>query len=133
MLLLSGAKIISNGKGKRDESERMRLIDADALIKYIREEIPLKYFMGHGIFEANKNLFHIKNEIRIQPTIDAVPVKHGHWIGVYTEHNSHSVNCSVCHGSLPYVVLPGARIQYIFETDYCPKCGAKMDLEEIQK
>ena len=45
------------------------------------------------------------------PTVDAVPVVHGHSVdvgGVYAR-------CSQCDGVLPFCA------------NYCPNCGAKMD------
>lgn len=58
------------------------------------------------------------------PTVDAEPVRHGHWC--VTQAYPHTVYCSECFkrfaqahwqvwedGSLP--------------RDYCPNCGAKMD------
>ena len=98
----------------------MRLIDADELIKYIQENVPLKYFMGRDIGKADKNMFHIVNEIRAYPTAD--PVKHGHWItmdavtddGYKTQHT----RCSVCNHS-------GVR-----SWKACPYCTAIMDEKE---
>lgn len=46
-----------------------------------------------------------------QPTVDATPVKHGHWEDV----GSLSCRCSEC----------GCKNDR--ETRFCPNCGAKMD------
>lgn len=51
------------------------------------------------------------------PTIDAVPVVHGHWIGKPLAGYS-TVKCSVC-GS--------AFVENNGKWKYCPDCGAKMD------
>lgn len=45
----------------------------------------------------------------IQPD-DVAPVRHGRWMGTV---------CSACGGST----------SYYYDCDYCPHCGAKMDLE----
>ena len=44
--------------------------------------------------------------------------------------------CSNCMEELPRVVISGGsvdhpypEVKYIDETDYCPSCGAKMDLK----
>lgn len=48
----------------------------------------------------------------VQPA-DADMMRHGRWMGTV---------CSACGGST----------SYYYDCDYCPHCGAKMDLEEAQ-
>lgn len=70
------------------------------------------------------------SEIYAMPTVDAVEVVHGRWdeipnkyMSVSTKtgsYSGHATSCSVCHE-----INPNA-----FKTNYCPNCGAKMDLEE---
>lgn len=58
--------------------------------------------------------------IRRQPAADVVPVVYGRWVSTEPMVRSPFANnhhCSVC-GQISRV------------TDYCPNCGAKMDLEE---
>ena len=91
----------------------MRLIDADALIQDLKDhKIP---------FNAD-----INEAIIVAPTIDAVPVKHGHW--VEQEHEdwkwSKEYRCSEC-GKYRLVTNPFGR-----EWNYCPNCGAYMGVEE---
>ena len=53
------------------------------------------------------------------PTVDAEPIKHGHWINHFDDlfPEDSSVECSVCH-----------EYEGIMANDnYCPNCGAKMD------
>lgn len=56
------------------------------------------------------------------PAADVAPVVHGRWVivddGVMIGDGKH-MECSVCH------TWNKDRIK----TDYCPNCGAKMDLE----
>ena len=54
------------------------------------------------------------------PTIDAEPVRHGRWMWVDQPDGRTSVlTCSACGGT-----------EWASETsNYCPNCGAKMDLE----
>lgn len=76
----------------------MRMIDADSL----------------------KNILPtFANVIDEQPTIDAEPVRHGRWIMLepYGTHHTHRRKCSVC-GEIKSKEL----------TNFCPNCGAKMDL-----
>jgi hypothetical protein len=65
-------------------------------------------------------------QIDAQPTADVAPVKHGRWIW-YSEICAYS--CSECH-----------KYQYGNTLDvlngtyrYCPNCGARMDLDEVEE
>lgn len=92
----------------------MRLIDADAL----REA------MYHEAFEVDSDMQKwesgcwirykmFENCTEAAPTIDAEPIKHGHWINTGS-----GQECSVC-----------GEIQYGYDSfrNYCAYCGAKMD------
>lgn len=91
------------------KGKKMRLIDADALIQDLKDhKIP---------FNAD-----INDAIIVAPTIDAVPVKHGHWECIPLWKHEHSeyipaiyFRCSACY--YPALSAP----------NYCPNCGAKMD------
>ena len=76
-------------------SSKKRLIDANALIKEANADGAYGYVDAKQIADA--------------PTVDAVEVVHGRWIGVDYD------KCSVCGG------LELGR------TNYCPNCGARMD------
>lgn len=78
----------------------MRLIDADRLKGYLYEN----YVMYD----------HTLADIDAQPTVDAEPVRHGHWIGEY------GWVCSECGYRI-------ANWKFSSEYLYCPNCGAKMD------
>lgn len=56
--------------------------------------------------------------IACQPTIDAIPVKHGYWIGDI---------CSCCNRDLMdyfHYTEDGCILEH---PEFCPNCGAKMD------
>lgn len=63
--------------------------------------------------------------LKRMPTIEAEPVKHGKWVPVYHQyHNKYETvmiadawDCSLCDR------------RYGERTNYCPNCGATMDLE----
>lgn len=98
----------------------MRLIDADALAKFID--------YGH-LNNPNEKLYSendIREMIDMMPTIDAVPVRHGKFIG--TEYDGYA------DGSPVYYEWKCSVCGCIFEDDeptynYCPNCGARMDAE----
>ena len=54
-------------------------------------------------------------ELETMPTTDVEPVRHGHWID--NKHTDTAI-CSEC------------KCVFTDETNYCPKCGAKMDNRE---
>ena len=62
----------------------------------------------------------IKALISVMPTVDAVPVKHGRW-----EDYGH---CSCCGWGWSDLVYD--RTEQMSRMNYCPCCGACMDLEE---
>ncbi len=56
------------------------------------------------------------------PTISAVPVAHGRWVKPVPGDGENY--CSACKANQPWFYGYG-----YYESDYCPQCGAKMDLE----
>ena len=83
----------------------MRLIDADKLMQMIPTE------------EYNARM-----AITYAPTVDAEPVRHGHWVDM-----GDFEQCSVCHGTqLKEIQTYYGKATWI-KTPYCPNCGAKMD------
>lgn len=95
----------------------MRLIDGDEL-RDIYSSVP------NGVYTTR----HIITAIDECKTIDAIPVKHGKW----AENKYGYITCSIC-GSFPLGVMTGSLITMHYEpyeSEYCPHCGAKMDLEE---
>lgn len=90
----------------------MRLIDADALFDSFKQK---EYFKTRTVAVIST-----KQVIESAPTIDAEPVRHGHWkkepflMGTTYRCNLCGENYGMPHG--------------IF--DFCPNCGAKMDEED---
>lgn len=95
----------------------MRLINADVAIEQIED-----------IHEQLGDYYTIEDviaDIDTMPTVDIKPTKHGHWVE-YPK--PHYFKCSECEYIVPYrkaVSVNGER-----EYNYCPSCGAIMDLEE---
>ena len=93
----------------------MRLIDADAELKEAKE------LSGPQTGDGWDN-WGVYALIERQPTIDAVPVKHGKWSAYEV---SGYRKCSKCGGYVNWNPKP-----FLFgdgEYNYCPNCGAKMD------
>lgn len=68
----------------------------------------------------------IKAWIDKQETVDAEPVRHGHWI---RSSDGYWDECSKCHASID--ISMGSNLYNAdgdeVEHDWCPHCGAKMD------
>lgn len=98
-----------------EKGETMRLIDADALIDELG--ISDEDIIFEGMLED-------------APTIDAAPVRHGHWIEYgENEDGTHNICCSICDGfikSKGHANSCYTRNKY----RYCPNCGARMDGEK---
>lgn len=58
------------------------------------------------------------------PLADVAPVRHGRWLlEREPDGTPYCFHCSACDDDFRYI---GITVAY----DYCPNCGAKMDLEE---
>lgn len=95
-----------------------RLIDADALKNSIDEHV---YLVHHGFNETEYGCtqYGIHQIIDNAPTIEALPVRHGKWVGYAGTIGN---ECSMCGKWID--VLQGTA-----EMNYCPNCGARMDKE----
>ena len=91
----------------------MRLIDADALKKHYAWWDDDRQKLFDSIVDS-------------QPTVDAVPVRHGYW--QITDAYPHNVHCSVCHKRFAQTHW-GVWEDGSLPRNYCPNCGARMDEE----
>lgn len=104
----------------------MRLIDADALCKHLHE---LKTGDKDTVYEYyDDGIDTAISEAATFPTIEAEPVKHGHWVddGLYADnHLFHVWRCSKCDKNM--MVKDSSQEAGAPWFKYCPNCGAKMD------
>lgn len=79
----------------------------------------------------------VLEKVRIAPAIEAVGVVHARWVHDDLGHTY----CSKCHERIPYIHCYSEEPcsdydeewdEEIPETRYCPHCGAKMDLQEVE-
>ena len=95
----------------------MRVIDANALVEkaYQHGEHPsVDDLFADGVDAVDVS------DIDEAPTIEAEPVRHGRWV-----RKGQEIYCSECGEESGYTWAGASRY-----SDYCPNCGAKMDLEE---
>ena len=86
----------------------MRLIDWDKVLEWMHKQ--------KETTEQWSMRIAIENYVDDMPTVDAEPIRHGHWehgedvFGMYCQ-------CSEC----------GNQYYGSYEFKYCPNCGARMD------
>ena len=90
--------------------------------EYIKkEDIEQKIQDGLNNLVLGHDAIEVLGMIYEMPTADVAPVRHGRWLG--SKHkifsNTYDYVCSKC--GCDYALA---------KYNYCPNCGAKMDLEE---
>ena len=81
-----------------------RLIDADKLISAVKS----------NVLTTDSLKTYVEASVNAQPTVDAVPVRHGKW-----KVTSCYIKCSECGEC--FMLIP---------QNFCPACGARMDEDE---
>lgn len=117
----------------------MRIIDADALIDELMQRCCNNCIKRMGIKNGKQRMIYeigdapckacevddIKVELDDAPTIEAEPVRHGHWIKgekIYPDilnDTTYGYWCSECH----HADVHGDNVEVL----YCWHCGCKMD------
>lgn len=98
----------------------MRLIDADRIFDIL---LNAPYYDNADRDEM------VLPTILNAPTVDAVPVKHGHWASLSDCSNA-GVYCSVCHKKVYKEDYAPCNRKNKLRSNYCPNCGARMDEKE---
>lgn len=96
-----------------------RLIEAEALYKKVLES-HVTNIDGYGYINHNRVLKMIDNE----PTVEAKPVVHAHWVIFGKDGTDTDYGCTNCGYTF---TTSGSYPQSVH---YCPYCGAQMDEEE---
>lgn len=99
------------------------------MAEYVDKEKLQKDFIEHFCNGTNYVFIFIDDILKFiddEPTADVAEVKHGKWIKYP---RPHYFKCSVCKYTVPY------RKAYLHddgkrEYNFCPNCGAKMNLED---
>lgn len=95
-----------------------KYIDADRLIRKLE----------NSRYRAKGKFIEMINE---QEAADVQEVRHGRWMDDYEPSIGYKPRCSVCGEKVLHGVsfdLCGNR----HEMHYCPNCGARMDLDEVE-
>ena len=89
----------------------MRLIDADALLNRMQEDPLFDLVERYGV----------SGVINAEPTVDAVPVRHGKWI-YGNDFHWFTASCNKCG----YQRRTDIKADGWNQWRYCPNCGAEM-------
>ena len=96
-----------------------RLIDANALIERCKEIAGYEWNHKASPVSWADAYKQFADDVDAEPTVDAVEVVHGRWIGQ---------RCSVCNESyMDYADADSYPAIGEPKPNYCPNCGAKMD------
>ena len=108
----------------------MRLIDADIFMDEIKERVDAAVKWKANAVDKETEIraeqalatfYEVSLTANKMPTIEAEPVRRGHWVGI---------------DDFPYETWECDKCGYIHEElggwvpNYCPDCGAKMEGEE---
>ena len=97
----------------------MRLIDLDD-VQYTEVE-------SNDIYPVNIKYIS-KEALERMPIIEAVPVRHGKWERIEPDdHYDFRCECSNCKSYR--IMTTDEKDEY----NYCPACGCKMDLDEVEE
>lgn len=114
----------------------MRLIDADVPVKEIRHLKERASTFGHPDYRLGyiSALSCVEGMIASATTIDAEPVRHAAWqyeisFEDESKRDDFDVTCTGCGALFRAETRDDAEIVIMGRWDYCPFCGAKMDLE----
>lgn len=98
----------------------MRLIDADGVMNALNVFKDKK----HGEPQFLYGIASAKEIVEYAITVDAEPVRHGHWI--YNK-DTGEIRCNLCN-ALVGVTMYSDDVEPIAEVEnFCFNCGAKMD------
>lgn len=86
------------------------------MAEYIEKQAFLEHMKGTSRY------FAVKFDVESFPAADVAPVRHGEWEFLGPNRLVKGCMCGTCSACK-------VRSKYIVNTELCPNCGAKMDLE----
>ena len=87
---------------------------------YIERESAIKSLLNDSPEQVGYSREDAADCIRYMDAADVAPVRHGRWVPTKAPFMNECEDCSVC----------GYRTVWGHRYNYCPNCGAKMDLED---
>ena len=93
------------------------LIDRQKAINAVKRNAPYRYkHVENAILE----------DINVIPSVDAEPVRHGHWVYGEDEDGVDGYRCDKCGFFVPWDYTH-KFINFIEDYNYCPHCNARMN------
>ena len=86
------------------------------MAEYVTKEQVIDWYRPYGHTEEPIPFETLVSDLRDMEAADVSPVRHGRWLCVDTDTEQFFL-CNRC------------KKKEYWESDYCPNCGAKMDLE----
>lgn len=109
----------------------MRLIDADALLEVLNDKNVTTF---SALIEEQRTVaFYVYckvvDAIEKMPTIEAEPVRHGHWNAWTATHwtKKYDDNGDPIYKEHTYYQCSECRRRTVIKSAYCPACGCRMD------
>ena len=99
--------------GKRCTVCRKKVLTMD---EYIERESAIAWFMPYAHAGESIDAGVVISDIKGMKAADVAPVRHGRWLCVDTDTEQFFL-CNRC------------KKKEYWESDYCPSCGCRMDLE----
>ena len=93
------------------------------MAEYIDRNTAIAKVTALEVIEPLSTMVDVKRLLADIPAADVAPVRHGQW-----EKQRGLYSCSECGTTCPYDVQADV-IEY-WTCNYCPNCGAKMDLKD---
>lgn len=100
-------------------------INAEAFFKLINKTLPYRELDYPDKAVYNAAISDVCGMLTHFPPADVQEVRHGKWIEQEADMDT-IYECSVC--GEPFVTIDGTPADNLW--NYCPNCGAQMDLEE---
>ena len=86
------------------------------MAEYIEREATIAWFMPYAHAGESIDADVVISDIKGMKSADVAPVRHGRWLCVDTDTEQFFL-CNRC------------KKKEYWESDYCPSCGCRMDLE----
>ena len=87
------------------------------MAEYVTKEQVIDWYRPYGQTDEPIPFETLVSDLRDMKTADVAPVRHGRWLPFHSTAAGDIQYCSAC------------EIGCTWKPNYCPNCGAKMDLE----